>query len=63
MGWMGSSARHGRLARFSLGISAGMLCWFEDGLTDSFGDLQRLNDGLAFIKASACPHYDGEPIR
>lgn len=45
------------------GISAGMLCWFEDGLTDSFGGLQRLNDGLGFLKGSACPHYDGEPAR
>lgn len=45
------------------GISAGMLCWFQDGLTDSFGDLHRLNDGLGFLKGSACPHYDGEPGR
>jgi peptidase E len=45
------------------GISAGMLCWFQDGLTDSFGGLEPLNDGLAFLKGSACPHYDGEPER
>jgi dipeptidase E len=45
------------------GISAGMLCWFEDGLTDSFGGLERLHDGLGFIRGSACPHYDGEPGR
>jgi peptidase E len=45
------------------GISAGMLCWFEAGLTDSFGGLHRLNDGLGFIRGSACPHYDGEPER
>jgi len=45
------------------GISAGMVCWFEDGLTDSFGGLQRLNDGLCFLSGSACPHYDGEPER
>ena len=45
------------------GISAGMLCWFEDGLTDSFGGLERLGDGLGWIKGSACPHYDGEPAR
>jgi peptidase E len=45
------------------GISAGMLCWFEDGLTDSFGGLQPLTDGLGLIKGSACPHYDGEPGR
>lgn len=45
------------------GISAGMLCWFEDGLTDSFGGLEALDDGLGFIKGSACPHYDGDPDR
>jgi peptidase E len=45
------------------GISAGMLCWFENGLTDSFGGLLALNDGLGLIKGSACPHYDGEAER
>jgi dipeptidase E len=45
------------------GISAGMLCWFENGLTDSFGGLHALNDGLGLIKGSACPHYDGEAER
>lgn len=45
------------------GISAGMLCWFEGGLTDSFGGLAPLKDGLGLIKGTACPHYDGEPER
>lgn len=45
------------------GISAGMLCWFRGGVTDSFGDLQPLSDGLGLIDATACPHYDGEPER
>jgi peptidase E len=45
------------------GISAGMICWFQDGLTDSFGDYHPLNDGLGFVRGSACPHYDGEPAR
>jgi dipeptidase E len=40
------------------GVSAGMICWFKDGLTDSFGLLSPLGDGLGFIDASACPHYD-----
>jgi peptidase E len=47
------------------GWSAGMLCWFEAGVTDSF-DLARLaplHDGLGFLPGSACPHYDGEPQR
>lgn len=45
------------------GVSAGMICWFQDGLTDSFGQLAPLGDGLGFIEASACPHYDGEAER
>jgi peptidase E len=45
------------------GISAGMLCWFEDGLTDSFGGYAPLRDGLGLLKGAACPHYDGEPLR
>jgi peptidase E len=45
------------------GISAGMLCWFQGGVTDSFGRLAALDDGLGFLRGSACPHYDGEPRR
>jgi dipeptidase E len=46
------------------GVSAGMNCWFDASTTDSFGpELAPLHDGLGFISASACPHYDGEPRR
>ena len=45
------------------GVSAGMICWFREGVTDSFGGLEPLHDGLAFIDASACPHYDAEEDR
>jgi dipeptidase E len=46
------------------GISAGGMCWFEAGITDSFGSrLTALRDGLGFIKGVFCPHYDGEPER
>ena len=45
------------------GVSAGMICWFRDSLTDSFGKLAPLGDGLGFIDATACPHYDGEEHR
>ena len=46
------------------GISAGALCWFEAGVTDSFGlDLSGLADGLGFLPGSVCPHYDGEERR
>ena len=45
------------------GISAGMLCWFQGGITDSFGGFRALRDGLGLLRGSACPHYDGEPQR
>ncbi len=46
------------------GVSAGAICWFEGGTTDSFGPgLAGLNDGLAFLRGSFSPHYDGEPRR
>jgi dipeptidase E len=46
------------------GVSAGMNCWFECSITDSFGlDLSALRDGLAFLPGSVCPHYDGEEKR
>lgn len=46
------------------GLSAGSLCWFEGGTTDSFGpELAALNDGLGLIPGSHSPHYDGETHR
>ena len=46
------------------GWSAGMLCWFEAGVTDSFGpELRGMREGLGFLPGSACPHYDGEELR
>jgi peptidase E len=46
------------------GSSAGMICWFEAGVTDSFGPaLTGLRDGLGLLAGSACPHYDDEELR
>jgi dipeptidase E len=46
------------------GVSAGAICWFEAGVTDSFGpQLEGMRDGLGFLPGSACPHYDGEERR
>ena len=45
------------------GISAGAICWFTQGLTDSvYGQLTTIN-GLGYLPGSATPHYDGEPMR
>lgn len=46
------------------GWSAGMICRFEAGVTDSFGpELTAMRDGLGFLPGNACPHYDGEGLR
>jgi len=46
------------------GWSAGCICWFEGGTTDSFTpELGPLHDGLGFLTGSASPHYDSEARR
>jgi dipeptidase E len=45
------------------GVSAGMICWFQSSITDSFGDLRAFPDGLGLLAGSACPHYDGDVER
>lgn len=46
------------------GISAGSLCWYESGTTDSFGpELKPIHGGLGFLPGSHSPHYDGEAQR
>ncbi len=46
------------------GSSAGGICWFEGGTTDSFGrELRAFADGLGLLAGSYCPHYDSEPGR
>lgn len=45
------------------GMSAGMICWFEQGLTDSKGIALESLDCLGFLEGSACPHFDGEEQR
>jgi len=45
------------------GVSAGSICWFEEGVTDSIpGNLTPLKC-LGFLRGSNCPHYDGEKGR
>ncbi len=47
------------------GSSAGAICWFESGVTDSFGRavLQPMGDALGFVGGSFCPHFDSEALR
>jgi peptidase E len=45
------------------GASAGSLCWFEEGTTDSRPrELTRV-EGLGFLRGSHSPHYDAEGER
>ncbi|HSU17112.1 peptidase E [Longimicrobium sp.] len=46
------------------GVSAGALCWFERGITDSYSpDLKPLTNGLGFLPGAFSPHYDSDRRR
>lgn len=45
------------------GLSAGSICWFEEGVTDSISGRLTTLKCLGFLKGSNCPHYDGEKER
>jgi dipeptidase E len=42
------------------GQSAGGLCWFEAGITDSYPHQFREMNCLGWVPGSFCPHYDSE---
>ncbi len=45
------------------GVSAGAICWFEQGLTDSIHNQLNPLPCLGFLPGSCAPHYDGEAQR
>jgi len=45
------------------GASAGSLCWFEEGTTDSRPKELTKIECLGFLKGSHSPHYDAEGQR
>ena len=45
------------------GVSAGAICWFEAGLTDSWASELKMMECMSFIPGSCAPHYDEEPER
>ena len=51
---------HGRVL---CGLSAGSLCWFQSGVSDSLAPELRPIRALGWLRGSHCPHYDGEPER
>ncbi|MFJ9417124.1 Type 1 glutamine amidotransferase-like domain-containing protein [Streptomyces sp. NPDC101227] len=46
------------------GVSAGSICWFQGGTTDSFGpELRPLTDALGFLPYGNGVHYDSDAGR
>ncbi len=45
------------------GVSAGAICWFNKGITDSFAKELRIIDCLGIVNGIACPHFDEEKDR
>lgn len=45
------------------GPSAGAICWFEEGLSDSRPEQLSVVKGLGFLEGSNCPHYHTEADR
>jgi peptidase E len=45
------------------GISAGAICWFEQGVTDSSSSALGAIACLSLVPGSCCPHYSGEAER
>ncbi|HET7475809.1 MAG TPA: peptidase E [Dermatophilaceae bacterium] len=46
------------------GVSAGSICWFRGGTTDSFGpQLRAVTDGLGLLPYGNGVHHDSEPGR
>ncbi|MEC5192833.1 MULTISPECIES: peptidase E [unclassified Arthrobacter] len=46
------------------GVSAGSICWFEGGTTDSFGPgLRAVDNGLGLLPYDNGVHYDSEGAR
>ena len=45
------------------GVSAGAICWFDKGITDSYADELAIIDCLGIVEGIACPHFDEEKER
>ena len=51
------------------GMSAGAICWFEDGFSnteikdENGSDIYALVDGLGLLPGSLCPHFNDPPRR
>lgn len=54
----------GSVVNLLAGISAGAVCWYTGGPTDSFGPpLRIVTDALGLLPYGSGVHYDSEPER
>ena len=49
--------------KIMVGSSAGSLCWFEQGITDSLPEGLTVMSCMGFLPMSNCPHYNDEATR
>jgi dipeptidase E len=56
-------SRAGEAGTILTGISAGAICWFDFGVTDSASGNLAPMACLGFVSGSCCPHYSGEVER
>ena len=45
------------------GVSAGAICWFDMGITDSYANELNIINCLGLVNGIACPHFDEEKER
>ena len=45
------------------GVSAGAICWFNKGITDSWENELKVIDCMGILNQNGCPHYNGEKDR
>ena len=45
------------------GVSAGAICWFDTGITDSWASNLNVIDCIGILSGSCCPHYNSEQDR
>ena len=45
------------------GVSAGAICWFEQGITDSWVSNLNMMECLGLLSGMCCPHYQEEAQR
>jgi peptidase E len=61
--WVEPLAAAARRGLTIAGVSAGAMCWFEQGFSKAESDHFRAVSGLGLVPGSCCPHFSEEPER